>query len=54
MTLLAPTLEMFFTERLMTQRQARPHTITGYRDTMRLLLAFASDLDEWIGRGLKP
>ena len=43
MTLLAPTLEMFFTERLMTQRQARPHTITGYRDTMRLLLAFASE-----------
>ncbi len=43
MTLLAPTLEMFFTERLMTQRQASPHTITGYRDTMRLLLAFASE-----------
>jgi site-specific recombinase XerD len=43
MTLLAPTLEMFFTERLMTQRRASPHTIAGYRDTMRLLLAFASD-----------
>jgi integrase len=42
MTLLAPTLEMFFTERLMTQRRASPHTIAGYRDTMRLLLAFAS------------
>ena len=39
MTLLAPTLEAFFTERLMTQRQASPHTIAGYRDTMRLLLA---------------
>jgi site-specific recombinase XerD len=43
MTLLAPTLEAFFTERLMTQRQASPHTISGYRDTMRLLLAFATE-----------
>jgi site-specific recombinase XerD len=43
MTLLAPTLETFFAERLMTQRQASPHTIAGYRDTMRLLLAFASE-----------
>ena len=42
MTLLAPTLQAFFTERLMTQREASPHTIAGYRDTMRLLLAFAS------------
>jgi site-specific recombinase XerD len=43
MTLLAPTLQSFFTERLMTQRRASPHTIAGYRDTMRLLLAFASE-----------
>jgi integrase/recombinase XerD len=43
MTLLAPTLEAFFTERLMTQRQASPHTISGYRDTMRLLLYFAQE-----------
>jgi len=42
MTLLAPTLEAFFAERLMTQRRASPHTIAGYRDTMRLLLCFAS------------
>ncbi len=42
MTLLAPTLQAWFTERLMTQRQASPHTIAGYRDTMRLLLRFAS------------
>ena len=41
MTLLAPTLQAWFTERLMTQRQASPHTIAGYRDTMRLLLRFA-------------
>jgi site-specific recombinase XerD len=43
MTLLAPTLEAFFCERLMTQRQASPHTIAGYRDTMRLLLCFTSE-----------
>ena len=42
MTILAPTLEAFFTERLMTQRHVSGHTIAGYRDTMRLLLAFAS------------
>jgi site-specific recombinase XerD len=41
MTLLAPTLQAFFTDRLMTQRHASPHTIAAYRDTMRLLLAFA-------------
>jgi len=43
MTPLAPTLEAFFCERLMTQRQASPHTIAGYRDTMRLLLCFATE-----------
>lgn len=42
MTLLAPTLEAFFAQRLITQRQASPHTISGYRDTMRLLLSFAA------------
>ncbi len=34
-------LERFFTQRLMTQRQASPHTIASYRDTFRLLLGFA-------------
>jgi integrase/recombinase XerD len=33
-------LESFFTDRLMRQRQASPHTIASYRDTFRLLLAF--------------
>ena len=42
MTLLAPTLQAFFAERLITQRNASPHTIASYRDTFRLLLAFAS------------
>lgn len=39
-TSLAPLLERFFTQRLMQQRQASPHTITSYRDTFRLLLTF--------------
>ncbi len=33
-------LEAFFTDRLMRQRQASPHTIASYRDTFRLLLEF--------------
>ncbi|MCA1697553.1 MAG: site-specific integrase [Actinobacteria bacterium] len=41
MTPLAPTLEAFFTERLIGQRQASQHTIASYRDTFALLLAFA-------------
>jgi site-specific recombinase XerD len=41
MTILAPTLQAFFTDRLIAQRHASPHTISSYRDTMRLLLAFA-------------
>lgn len=41
MTLLAPTLEAYFTERLIGQRQASPHTVASYRDTFTLLLAFA-------------
>jgi len=36
----AGLLEAFFTERLMRERQASPHTIAAYRDTFRLLLAF--------------
>ncbi len=42
MSALAPTLEAFFTERLVRQRQASPHTLVAYRDTMRLLLGFAA------------
>lgn len=34
-------LERFFTERLLHQRQASPHTIASYRDTFRLLVQFA-------------
>lgn len=39
-TSLAPILESFFTQRLMQQRQASPHTISSYRDTFRLFLKF--------------
>lgn len=38
---LPPLLESFFTERLMRQRQASPHTIASYRDGFRLLLDHA-------------
>jgi len=34
-------LESFFTQRLMQQRRASPHTISSYRDSFRLLLHFA-------------
>ena len=34
-------LEAFFTDRIMGQRQASPHTIASYRDTFCLLLQFA-------------
>jgi site-specific recombinase XerC len=41
MTLITPTLQAFFTDRLARERQASPRTIAAYRDTMRLLLTFA-------------
>jgi len=41
-TALAPTLQAFFTSRLIGQRGASPNTIAGYRDTWRLLLDFAA------------
>lgn len=37
----AGLLQGFFTQRLMQQRQASPHTIASYRDAFRLLLRFA-------------
>jgi Phage integrase, N-terminal SAM-like domain len=43
MSLLAPTLQAFFTDRLTGQRQASAHTIAAYRDTIRMLLAFAAE-----------
>jgi integrase/recombinase XerD len=43
MSALAPTLQAFFTDRLMRQRQASSHTLSSYRDTMKLLLRFAAE-----------
>lgn len=43
MTLVAPLLEAFFSVRLQQQRSASPHTIAAYRDSFRLLLAFAQE-----------
>jgi site-specific recombinase XerD len=40
MTSLTPTLQAFFTERLMRERRASPHTIAAYRDSFRLLLSY--------------
>jgi integrase/recombinase XerD len=53
MTHLAPTMQAFFTDRLIRQRHASPQTVAAYRDALKLLLAFAqqrtgkqpSDLD---------
>ena len=42
MSLLAPTLQAFFSDRLMAQHGASSHTIAAYRDTFRLLLRYAA------------
>jgi integrase/recombinase XerD len=36
-------LQPFFTDRLLRQRQASPHTVAAYRDCFRLLLQFAKE-----------
>ena len=36
-------LQAFFSDRLLQQRHASPHTIAAYRDTFRLLLAYAQE-----------
>lgn len=43
MSLVAPTMQMFFTERLAKQRQASPATVRSYRNAFRLLLRFVQD-----------
>ncbi len=42
MSALGPTLQAFFTDRLLRERNASPLTVAAYRDTWRLLLDFAS------------
>ena len=41
MTRLAPIMQGFFTDHLITQRHASPHTVASYRDTFSLLLGYA-------------
>jgi site-specific recombinase XerD len=43
MSKLAPTLQAFFTDRLIHQRDASPNTVKAYRDTFRLLLRYVED-----------
>lgn len=40
MSLIAPCLQAFFSERLAQQRRASPRTVAAYRDSFRLLLEF--------------
>jgi integrase/recombinase XerD len=40
MTPLAPSLDAFFTDRLLCQQRVSPNTIASYRDAFRLLLGF--------------
>lgn len=49
MSALAPTLQEYFSLRLITQRRASPHTIAAYRDCFRLLFAYLSET-----RGKRP
>jgi len=42
MSALAPTVQAFFTQRLLRERNASPHTIAAYRDTIKMLLRFAA------------
>jgi integrase/recombinase XerD len=42
MRALAPSLQAWFADRLIRERNASPHTIASYRDTIRLLLTYAS------------
>ena len=67
MSALAPALQAFFTDRLIRQRRASPHTITAYRNTLRMLIVFTaqrtgepahrldvSDLDAHLGLPGQP
>jgi site-specific recombinase XerD len=40
MSAIAPTLQGFFTERLVKQRRVSPRTIASYRDSLKLLFVF--------------
>jgi site-specific recombinase XerC len=40
--LIAPLVQSFFTDHLVRQRRASPHTVASYRDTFRLLIQHLS------------
>jgi integrase/recombinase XerD len=42
MITISTAVQAFFTDRLIRERSASPHTIASYRDTLRLLLVFTS------------
>lgn len=42
MTALAPTLQAYFTDRLISQRAASPNTIAAYRTSLRLLVCYTA------------
>jgi integrase/recombinase XerD len=43
MTALAPTLQAFFTDRLISQRAASSNTVAAYRTSLRLLVCYTSN-----------
>ena len=43
MTSIAATVQAFFTDYLLRQRQVSPHPIASYRDSVRMLLTYAAD-----------
>jgi site-specific recombinase XerD len=49
MSLIAPTLQSFFTDRLVRQRQVSPRTVVAYRDSLRLLFTWVHDT-----KGIQP
>jgi len=52
MTALASIPQAFFTDRLMTQSGASPHTIASYRDTFKLLLSYVHEQTGKLPTGL--
>lgn len=43
MSALAPSLQAFFTDRLIAQRDASPNTVGAYKTSLRLLVGFAAE-----------
>jgi integrase/recombinase XerD len=46
MTTLAPTLEAYFTDRLLRQQRVSANTVASYRDAFRLLFAFVQQMTD--------